>query len=80
MYHQSETCEVDDTLSLSQIRQTAQNTSDTVTIGLPFINHVRGGRDSYCFVINATNGTYTVMIRGTFSTGNIYIMAVRDND
>ena len=73
MYNQSETCEVDDTLRLSQVRQIAQNTSDTVTIGLPYINRLRGGRDSYCFVVNATNGTYTAMIRGTFSTGNVFI-------
>ena len=70
MYNQSETCEVDDTLRLSQVRQIAQDTSDSVIIGLPFVNGLRSDRQSYCFVVNATNGTYTAMIRGTFNTGN----------
>jgi hypothetical protein len=70
VYNQSETCEVDDTLRLSQVRQIAQDTSDLVIIGLPFVNHLRSDRQSHCFVVNATNGTYTAMIRGTFNTGN----------
>ena len=75
VYNQSETCEVDDTLRLSQVRQIAEDTSDSVTIGLPFVNRrlsTSGARQSYCFVVNATNGTYTAMIRGTFNTGNNY--------
>ena len=72
VYNQSETCEVDDTLRLSQVRQIAQDTSDSVTIGLPFVSRLSGARQSYCFVVNATNGTYTAMIRGTFNTGNNY--------
>ena len=69
VYNQSEGCLVDDTLRLSQDQQIAQHTSDSVIIGLPFVNRLRSGRQSYCFVVNATNGTYTAMIRGTFNTG-----------
>ena len=73
VYNQSETCEVDDMLRLSPIRQIAQDRSDVVTIGLPFVNRLRGSRGSYCFVVNATNGTYTAMVRGTFDTGIVFI-------
>ena len=72
VYNQSETCEVDDMLRLSPIRQIAQDTSDNVKIGLPFVNRLHGSRGMYCFVVNATNGTHTAMIRGTFDTGRYY--------
>ena len=76
VYEQTETCEVDDTLRLSQVRKFAQDTSNSVIIGFPFVNRLSSDRQTYCFVVNATNGTYTAMIRGTFNTGTIIYVCV----
>lgn len=72
MYNRSESCRVDDALHLSRFRQISQDTSNTVVIGLPFVKQLDGNRTgTFCFVVSATNATYTAMISGAFNIGNV---------
>lgn len=50
----------------SQEQYRAQNISEFVIINL---GKVLNRDQSYCFITTASNGTYTAMIKGTFSTG-----------
>ena len=50
-------------------KQSAESISDTVTIGLPFA-HRHG---IHCFIIMASNGTYTALVQGAFSLGTILL-------
>lgn len=46
--------------------QTSWSTSNVVTIGLPTLT-----QSLYCYTLTASNGTYTVITKGTFVTGTI---------
>ena len=66
VYKQSETCGID-TLRMSPTKLNAQSIySDTVTIGIPFVRTLHFSERSYCFIINASNGTHTAFVQGTF--------------
>ena len=66
IYKQSETCGID-TLRSSPTKLNAQSIySDTVTIGIPFVRALHFSEQSYCFIINASNGTHTAFVQGTF--------------
>ena len=43
-------------------------TFDSVVINLPVLSQSRGME--YCYVVTASNGSFTAMVKGTFSTGN----------
>lgn len=68
VYNHSETCGIK-VLDLSSVMQSAENISNTVIVGLPFLKHLNGNDGMYCFVATASNGTYTVMVQGKFSSG-----------
>ena len=44
-------------------------TSNSVVINLPILSENIGML--YCYVATASNGTFTAMVKGTFSTGDI---------
>ena len=42
--------------------------SESVVINLPVLSQNSGME--YCYVVTASNGSFTAMVKGTFSTGN----------
>ena len=72
MYYQSDTCGLGDELPSLATKQSAQNVSNTVTIGIPFINQLRSGDGPYCFIVSAGNGTHEAMIQGTLNRGMLH--------
>ena len=43
-------------------------TLDTVTLSLPVLSESIG--KEYCYVVTASNGTFTATVKGKFNTGN----------
>ena len=72
-YYQSNSCGLDELPSLPT-KQSAQNASNTVTIGIPFIDQLRGGDGTYCFIISANNGTHAATVQGTLNRGTLIII------
>ena len=50
-------------------------TSDSVVINLPVLSDSIG--IEYCYIATASNGTFTAMVKGTFSTGIIVHSCMR---
>ena len=63
-YGPGENC---DNLSNHGLRSDTTSTSDSVVIHLPGLAQARGM--VYCYTITASNGTFTAMVMGAFSTG-----------
>ena len=68
-YYPSDSCRVTDALQLSTTKQSAQNISNFVAIGIPFVDHLRDSNRTYCFVINASNGTHAATVQGALNRG-----------
>lgn len=65
-YGPTETC--DNTVNHSRISNSTV-TSDSVVINLPVLSESIGME--YCYVATASNGTFTAIVKGTFSTGRV---------
>ena len=74
-YYRSNSCGLDELSSLPT-KQIAQNASNTITIGIPFIDQLRGGDGMFCFIVSANNGTHAATVRGTLNRGTIIIIIV----
>ena len=74
-YYQSDSCGLDELPSLP-IKQSAQNVSNTITIGIPFINQLRGDDGAYCFIVSANNGTHAATVQGTLNRGIIILLYI----
>lgn len=68
--YQSNECGIHN-LQSSSIKLSAQNISNTVTIGIPFVNFINDGGNMHCFVANASNGTYAASVQGYLVGGKI---------
>ena len=64
-YGPGEAC---DNLSNHSLSSDSTVISDSVVISLPVLSQSRGME--YCYVVTASNGSFTAMVKGTFSTGN----------
>ena len=82
-YYQSESdgCTVegaDVAVQSSLTRQTAQNTSNTVIVGVPFVDSIPiDSQTRYCLVVMASNGSHTANVLGSFNKGIYDIVTLK---
>ena len=63
----TEMCDNTDILGKNIISNTTATSDSVVVISLPVLSKSTG--EEYCYVATASNGTFTAMVKGTFSTG-----------
>ena len=68
------TTEECDNMAIHSHVSNTTSTSDSVVINLPVLSESIGME--YCYVATASNGTFTAMVKGTFSTGMVHIAEI----